>query len=116
MTGCCLLLYCRNLSIFEAINDAQAFLDCRVIKLAENYYGNMRSVTAARRSIPTFVIKHVVWTSPLRIGLKSTQIDGSCLDVLATTTCGAIARNYDGQFLAAWTINLGAGTVTFFEL
>ena len=100
MTGHCLLLYCTNLSIFEAINDAHAFFYCRVIKLTEDYHGNMWSVIAAR-TIHTFIIKHVVWTSPLRIGLKSTQIDGSCLDVLATTACGGIARNYDDQFLAA---------------
>ena len=42
--------------------------------------------------------------------------DGSWLEVSATAAYGGIARNDHGQFLATWSVNLGAGTVTFFEL
>ena len=84
------------------MNDAHAFIDCRVLKLVEDYHQNLNVVAAARRSIPTIVIKQVAWSLPPQHWIKI-NTDGSCLDGSASAACGGIARNYDEQSLAAWS-------------
>ena len=109
VTTCSSLWYCRNLFIFEGNNNTHMFL------LAREYDYYLNLMDAARKKIPNVTVVMVAWIPPPRHWIKI-NTDGSFISESEVATCGGIARNYEGNFLTTWTINLGCCSITVAKL
>ena len=86
-----------------------------MLKLAGDYDHNLELKVAARRSIPNIQIRQVAWIPP-PFNWKKVNTDGSFLSDLGLASCGGIARDYNGNFIIAWSFNLGHCTITAAKL
>ena len=110
-----MIWYCRNLFIFENQTNAHDLLAYKVLNLARDYNHNLALKAVARRSIPNIQFRQVAWIPPL-FNWKKVYTDGSFLSDSSLASCGGIARDHNGNFIAAWSLNLGHCTITATEL
>ena len=78
----------------------------RVLKLVRDYDHNLALKAVARRSIPNIQIRQVAWIPP-PFNWKKVNMDGSFLSDSNLASCGSISRDHNGNFVAAWSLNLG---------
>ena len=110
-----LTLILLKLVIFEGKDNAHNFLPCRVLRWARDYDHNLNLITPAKKSIPNIAVKQVKWSPPPHHWIKI-NTNGSLLGDLANASCGGIARNHHGNFVAAWSFNVGTCSITTSEL
>ena len=113
--ACCLIWFARNQFIFQKDSNAHLYLFCRTIKLARDYAYQLSLISAAKQKIPNKVIKQVKW-NPAPQGWITINTDGSLMGQVASAACGGIARNHEGRFVAAWSVNIENCSITAAEL
>ena len=81
------------------------------MKLARDYDHHLNLMCATKRSIPNLMVRQLVWIPLPKYYWIKINWYGSMLGSSNVASCGGIARNHDGNFSAAWSINLGSCTI-----
>ena len=84
-------------------------------KLAQDYGNHLNMMAGARWAIPTSSVKQIAWSPPPQSWFK-VNTDGSSIADRNSVACGGIIQNHDGNFIASWSVNLGACTNNLAEL